>query len=372
MRRPEPLEIISPARWQDRTAPPREWLIEGVALRKTTCLFSGIGGIGKTLLMQQLMTSCAVGMPWLGKTVARCKSFALFAEDPEDEVWRRQEGICRYHAVDAGDLDDMSMLTLDQVDSPILYTASSRDPTGHPTPFWHQVEAAVYETGAELVVLDNVGAIFGGNANYPEQVRPFLQLCNRIARRINGLVVLIQHPSATGEADSLAQAGARTWRNTVRSQLIMQLPKEDKEDEPSDERVLRIGKNNYGRRAGPMRIGWTDGVFAPVALAQEAGGRLNDYQRAELRGLIATTLRREITNGARFSLANGSKFRVDTVLSKMPEYRRYAKEEVLRQAEAMLAMGQLINVTMGRSNAPQVLVRPKDVTYPGESVVRDE
>lgn len=364
------LQIISPTRWHGRVAPERDWLIDGVALKKTTMLFSGVGGIGKTLLMQQLMTASALSEPWLGKTVSPCKSFALFAEDPEEEVWRRQEGICRYYGREEGDLDDISMVTLDQIDSPILYTAHPRDPVGHPTPLWGQIEQAIYNCGAQLVVLDNVGAIFGGNANYPEQVRPFLQLCNKVARNINGVVVLIQHPSATGEMDSNAQAGARTWRNTVRAQIIMQLPKESDDEEPSDERILRIGKNNYGRRQAPLRISWQSGVFAPVTLAAERGGRLNGFEQAELRAMIATMLKKEILNGARFSLANGSKFHIATVLGKMPEFRRYARQEIAEQAEAMLALGHLVNITMGSGQRQTVVVRPADgITYPGERMV---
>lgn len=367
-----PLEVISPARWQGRHAPPREWMVDQVSLKRTTCLFSGIGGIGKTLLMQQLMTACALDQPWLGKKVAACRSFALFGEDPEDEVWRRQEGICRYYGAEAGDLDDMTMVTLDQVDSPILYTAHPRDPTGRPTPLWERVEKHVREVGAQLVILDNVGACYGGNANYPEQVRPFLQLTNKLARDIDGLVVLIQHPSATGEQDQNAQAGARTWRNTVRSQVIMQLPRESDEEEPSDERIIRIGKNNYGRREAPMRIVWQAGVFAPVSLSTEKGGRLSMFEQAELRSVIASTMRKEITNGARFSLANGSKFHIATVLEKMHGFKRFHRLEIAEQAEAMLAVGQLVNVVMGSGTRRTVIVRPSDVTYPGEKVTTND
>jgi RecA-family ATPase len=363
-----PLRTISPTRWTGRLAPDREWMIDGLCVRKTTCLFSGVGGIGKSLLAQQLMTACATGKQWLGRSVAHCKAFALFAEDPEEEVWRRQDGVGRHYTIEHGDLDDIDMMTLNELDSPVLYTASQKDPAGHMTQLWMQIEAFIRERGHQLVVLDNVNAIFGGNANYPEQVRPFLQNLNRLARDIDGLVLLIQHPSASGEADSLAQAGSRVWRNTVRSQIIMQIPKDEEEAEPSDDRVIRIGKNNYGRRAAPMRITWNDGVFVPVQIRDQGGsGRLNQFDQLELRSKILQSMRRMIAQGTTFSLAEKSRLHVASILQKAgPDWRAYSWPEIRSAADGLFNAGQLVAVTIGTGHRIVTYVRPTDVTYPGE------
>lgn len=365
----KPLRTISPTRWTGKRAPEREWMIEGLCVRKTTCLFSGVGGIGKTLLAQQLMTACATSKTWLGHQVAHCRSFALFAEDPEEEVWRRQEGVGEHYQVSHGDLDDIDMMTLNELDSPVLYGVSKADPAGHMTRLWMQIESFVRERGHQLVVLDNVNAIFGGNANYPEQVRPFLQNLNRLARDIDGLVLLIQHPSASGEGDSLAQAGTRVWRNTVRAQIIMQIPKDEDEADPSDERIIRIGKNNYGKRAPPLRISWDKGVFIPVLMSQTKGGRLTQFDELELRAKIAIALRRMIPMGTSFSLAEKSRIHVASVLKKAgPEWNGYTWAEIRSAADGMFSAGQIVAVTVGTGHRSVVYVRPNDVTYPGEKV----
>ncbi len=363
----KPLRTFSPTRWAGQTAPARDWMIEGLCVRQTVCLFSGVGGIGKSLLTQQLMTACATGKQWLGRHVTNCRSFALFAEDPQSEVWRRQEGVGRHYEIEHGDLDDIDMMSLDELDSPVLYTASQKDPAGHPTQLWLQIEAFILDRGHELVILDNVNAIFGGNANFPEQVRPFLQLLNRLARDINGLVVLIQHPSASGEVDSLAQAGSRVWRNTVRSQIIMQIPKNEEESEPSDDRIIRIGKNNYGKRAAPLRITWHDGVFVPVLTRESSGGRLTQFDQLELRAKIAQALRRMIPLGTCFSLAVKSRVHLATVLKKSgPEWNGYTFAEIKAAADGMLEAGQIVAVAVGTGHRLNMYVRPTDISYPGE------
>lgn len=362
-----PFAPISPTKWHGKEPPPREWMIEGMAVRKTTCLFSGVGGLGKTLLCQQLMSACATGSTWLGRQVPVCRSLALFAEDPEDEVWRRQMGIGRHYDIDPGDLDDVDMLTLDDVDNPTLWVSTARDPAGHPTPLWLDIVAFMRERGHQLLILDNVNAIFGGNANFPEHVRPFLQVLNQTARDINGLVLLVQHPSSAGEQDGYSQAGARTWRNTVRAQIIMGTPKEETEEEPSDERLIRAGKNNYGRRAAPIRVRWDEGVFVPVLVSDQRGGRLTQFAAAELRAKICIAMRDMIAKGNRFSLAEKARNNVGAVLKQCGgDWNGYTGREIRDSVGGMLSNGQIVTVTIGTGQRAVVLARPEGCTYPGE------
>lgn len=345
-------------------------MIEGMAVRKTVCLFSGVGGIGKTLLCQQLMTAAACGSTWLGRQVSVCRSFAFFAEDPENEVWRRQMGIGRHYGVEAGDLDDIDMMTLDDIDNPTLWSATNRDPTGHPTQQWMEIETFIRERGHQLVILDNVNAIFGANANFPEHVRPFLQRLNTLARDIDGMVLLIQHPSASGELDGYAQAGTRVWRNTVRSQLIMGMPKDDSEDEPSDERILKVGKNNYGKRGVSIRVKWDDGVFTPCLVSDTKGGRLGYVEMLELKSRILNAMRDLIPKGNKFAIAQQSKNNVGGILKRLGGmWNGYTAGEIRATVETMLSTGQIVAVTIGTGQRANVVIRPDNITYPGEIII---
>lgn len=360
-----PLATFSPIQWEGRIAPDPDWLIEDVVLRKTVALFSGPGETGKSMLMQQLMTACATEKPWLGMRVPNVRSFGLFAEDPQSVIWRRQEGINRHYCISHADLEDVEMMSIDEMDDPCLYRPTRDAQNGKPTRLWQQIVSKITEFGAQLVILDNVGAIFEANENYKEHVRPFIGLLIKLAREIDGAVVLIQHPGQAGENDGSAQSGSRSWRNSVRAQMILsRVPEEDPEN-PSDERVLRFGKANYGRRKAGMRIEWNDGLFVPCTLADQQGG-LTNLDRIELRAKVEQALRHGIARGNRYSMANGARNHIATELRRDKSWHRYAWGDINSACETMLAEGRIVLVDVKMDGHFKKCVRPLDVAYGGE------
>jgi AAA domain len=55
------------ADWSAGDPPEREWLVEGLIPMGTVTFISGDGGLGKTLLAQQLVMAAALGASWCGK-----------------------------------------------------------------------------------------------------------------------------------------------------------------------------------------------------------------------------------------------------------------------------------------------------------------
>jgi hypothetical protein len=106
---PPPMTVINPCSLQGLQVPERQWVVQDwMPVGYTTALY-GDGGTGKTLLAQQLMTSCATGRPWLGLAAKRCKVFALFCEDDENELHRRQDAINQQYGIDFSDLCGASL-----------------------------------------------------------------------------------------------------------------------------------------------------------------------------------------------------------------------------------------------------------------------
>jgi RecA-family ATPase len=364
-----PFRDFSPIEWQGQSSPRTEWVLDGVIMRKTVCLFSGKGGVGKSLLMQQLMTAAALGRPWMGIDVAPCRTFGIFAEDPKAELWRRQERINRYYDVDQGDLEDMRMVSIDEADDVALYRTSKAYPNGAPTMLFNQMINRIIETGTQLVVIDNVAAVFEANENYKEHVRPFFQTLIKLAKDIDGAVILCQHPSKDGNTQSTGLSGSQLWHSTARAQMFLHLPKEANEEEtPCDERVLRFGKANYGKRGVPLRLEWSSefNLFVPT-LAPKQDGRLDTVDWLELRSNIDRCLTERIKVGESFSLSKQTKLNVASQLRKEKAWQRYTWQEIMDACASMLRDGKLVQVQIGPPSKREVRIRPAGVTYPGEA-----
>src|SRR5690349_19288682 len=73
-----PLIPFDPTALDGAPVPERPWLVrDWVPMVRPTGLY-GAGGEGKTLLAQQLATSCAIGALWVGLPVLRCRSLLCF------------------------------------------------------------------------------------------------------------------------------------------------------------------------------------------------------------------------------------------------------------------------------------------------------
>jgi hypothetical protein len=87
----------SPLDWAElslREPPPRQWYIEHWA-GPGAILFAGRGGIGKSLLAQEIGTAAAMGINFLDQISRPLKVLMWAYEDDHDELWRRQINICR-------------------------------------------------------------------------------------------------------------------------------------------------------------------------------------------------------------------------------------------------------------------------------------
>lgn len=365
-----PLRSINPGRWAGRKAPPRDWLIEGVCLRKTVCLFNGPGSAGKSLLMLQLQTAAALGIPWLGRDVKQCRSFGLYAEDPEDEVWRRFEDIARHYGVPLEDLsEEVELLCADLIDAgPALYKAARRDAVGFMTPLWSQIRRFCVDNGRQLVIIDNAAFCYQADRIDEGQVVHFMDQLKNLAVEIDGCVMILQHPSASGMETKSGEAGSRGWNNSARSRIFLTFPPEmdDPENDPSDERVMRFMKANYGPRHKGLRIEWQDGVFVPVTISDQLGGRLATSQLIELNSLVFKAISDMFAAGERVNIERRAKNNVASILSKLPEWRPYAWAEILDSASYLVRVGRLAYPWLGPKSRRARALRPADQLFPGE------
>jgi RecA-family ATPase len=260
---PNELRVWTPALWDGQPIPARQWIVEGLISVGTVTMLSGDGGQGKSLLAQQLMTSMALGKPWLGYDLRQARTFGLFCEDDRDELQRRQADINRALDCTMADIaEDLFLTSRVNADSYLCRFERWTDAMT-PTPLWHALVHQVRESGAQLLVLDTARKTFGGNEISDRQVSQYVCLLRKLAIQIQGAVVFTLHPSNEGIASGSGITGNRAWRNEVRSMMYLTDAGKDADAKPNT-RFLRVKKSNYGAAGGKLELKWSRGVFERV------------------------------------------------------------------------------------------------------------
>ncbi len=255
--RGDDLEGVDYDKWM-RDPPPRDWMVEGCFLKGHVGLISGIGGVGKSLLCQQLCTCATMGLPWLGIPLKRGRALMLACEDDDDELHRRQRDINRSLGLDMGDVLEAGLDVIARGDRENLLMVLDR-------PTWRMRRTALFDKlylrcrrhGIQYVILDTVAKVYGGNQIDPRQVSDFVVECHRLARDLNGIVLATQHPSRSGRKEGHGESGSVQWESSVRSRLYFH-------EDAHNDLILEGRKANYGPKLKPIKLVWSRGVFEPV------------------------------------------------------------------------------------------------------------
>ncbi len=140
---PTPQTLYVPT-LQDRPIPERQWIVEDWIPKSYVTGLSGDGGIGKTLLGQQLLTCVAAGLSFLGVKTAQMKVLGVFCEDNDDELHRRQANINSYYNIEWGDLEYMQWQSWVGCDNVLMEFL--RDNVGTPTAAYEALRKEVKKT----------------------------------------------------------------------------------------------------------------------------------------------------------------------------------------------------------------------------------
>lgn len=237
----------------DREPPRREWMVEGAFPLGSCCMLSGDGGVGKSLICQQLCTAAALGLDWLGLRTTHCNTLHFMCEDDQDEALRREAAIFRHYdrsyADTEGGLHLMPRVGRDNV----LAELDRKTWRMIPTKLREQIGQYCRQHAIRLVVIDTATMCFNGNQNDERHVVDFVNSLRRLAIAIQGCVILTKHPSLSGRANGSGESGSTSWNNAVRSRLYLR-------DTP-DGTVLQGMKSNYGRKLDKIRLRYEAGVF---------------------------------------------------------------------------------------------------------------
>ena len=365
--RVKPFRVRHVGQIAGRIIPPRDWIISSVLIRRSITMFSGDGGVGKSLLMMQLQVACALGVDWLGiPTGAPIPSFGFYCEDDDDELDRRFCDICRHYGASFEDVGDKVRYAsrVGEMDNELIAFRGRGDyARPEKTATYHQVYDEVKSWGAQLIVLDTLSDIFAGNENIRYQAKTCTTMLRSLALASNGGVILNTHPSKSSLSDGSGFSGSTAWKGGVRNQMFLSKPQkreEDGDDTQTDERVLRCMKSNYGPDGAKIRLRWQDGVFVVP------GRSLGLFDKLDARRKLLDAARYLIGNGMYLSADETSRSALVTNARKLPSCRD-VPFAVLRDAQhALLDDGGLVQVEASRDRKWTVRVRPASVSYPIE------
>lgn len=254
--------------------PEREWIVPDWLPKGVVSSLSGDGGVGKTLIAQQLLYAAGVGGKWLGLDVPKLTGLGVFCEDDEDELHRRHADIKADLGYAVGNPFD-STWVWPRVGSDNLLVTFDRENRPLMSPFFAAIMAHVMAKKVELLILDTVADLFGGNEIIRAQVNYFIKsACGSFIAKAKEAgftlsVLLLSHPSQAGRNSGSGESGSTAWNNAVRARLYLTRP----EDGLPEQRVLTRKKSNYSASGDDVKVDliWQQGVLKPV---ETEGSRL--------------------------------------------------------------------------------------------------
>lgn len=245
-----------------------DWIPQG-----TVTLLAGVGGVGKTLLAQQVANAVNLGVTLFGSEVSRGPVCGLFSEDDADELRRRQARILRWmRRTSAYSSEGLHLVARVGFDNALV--AFGADRRIQRTELLYSLIRLAESTAARLVVVDNIAQVFAGSENDRHEVSAFCGALAEICNRTGAAVLLIGHPAKAAGSE---YSGSTAWEAAVRSRLFL-----DRREDGLLE--LRRAKANYASTGETVVLAYDDGVLREANPADASDG---DSQAAEAAVLVA-------------------------------------------------------------------------------------
>ena len=233
--------------------PDREFVVGDWLPRGTTIALFGGGGVGKSLLAQQLATHVANGEPIFGRSVAMGPVLGFLCEDDDDELRRRQRSILA-HLGRSANMSSDGLHIEGRAGMENTLAAFDGEHRIRVTPFFDVVESEIDRLRPALVILDNIAQVYGGAENDRHQVTAFCNLLTGWARRYHCAVLLLGHVAKVQGSEF---SGSTAWEAAVRTRLWL-----ERRDDGMVE--LHRKKANYAAQ-GSVLLEYRHGAFAEVA-----------------------------------------------------------------------------------------------------------
>jgi hypothetical protein len=249
-----------------REVPPVAELIAGLVERRVVTFLAGPGGVHKSRLALQWGLCLDAGAPIFGRTVQPATFVYLSCEDHADEVARRTQAITRRLKLPPGGSGQFWDLTADDATLAVVHDSGACEPT----PSFDKLEGWLRSiAGHKFVVVDSTYNVlrFEGSAKINEGgVKAAIALLQRLCDDADCTLLVLWHPSQSGQDRGDASGWSVAWHNAPRARLSLSAVKE--RDDAFD---LKVEKRNHGAKGQPITLHWADGALLPRADLDVAG-----------------------------------------------------------------------------------------------------
>jgi hypothetical protein len=342
----EPITVLDPSTLKGKPIRHREWIVPDWLPVGSVTLCYADGGVGKTLLAQQLMGACAIGGSWCGLNVMQCRSIGFFCEDDPDELHFRQSRINAAMGIAFSDLSETRWVS--GVGEDNLLLTFDRNEMSVRTHRFEEIRSLAISFRARLVVVDTAADTFGGNENDRSQVRQFVgRTLTRLAQDIGGAVLLNAHPSRAGLAAGGDQDGGSTaWNNSARSRWAITRQTDTDGPPDPDARLLSRRKSNYASTGATIPLRWCDGVLMTTA-ARPSDAPAEDRRAAAEEVFMSLLARCDASDMPLSTSQNASNFAPKT-FAKRPDRQGLNRKDFDQAMHALLASGRIRLAIYGR------------------------
>lgn len=284
---------------EERGLPPaRAWALDSWLGMGHVTLLAGMGGVGKSLLAQQMGTALALGREFIVKPTEARTVLYWAGEDDHDELWRRQMAISahfqsplsalrgRFHIEP---MADRQCSLFEEFHGETMRTSAMND-----------LDEQIKDLHADVVILDNIARLFGGRENDRHQVTSFIAELTAATVSTGAAVLLLGHVS---KAQNSEFSGSTAWENACRARLYFgdqppdaKEPKDgDDEEPPTDLRFLARRKANYSAR-DICTLRYEKGAY-DVIVAPSGGGVIASIRTERAKRIVIDSLGRLLIMG---------------------------------------------------------------------------
>ena len=207
------IPLCRPFPINEKSIPPRDWIIPGFLMRKQVTVLVAPSGAGKSLLTLQVGIACTLNMMWAGwRPRKKCRVLIINSEDDTDEIRRRLAAASHKMNIDQKAIADDFMLA-EIPEGVIVAKFDARSKTLVRTPDLEKIVATIITNRIDLVFVDPFAETFEGDENSNSELKWAGVLWRELARRTNAAICLVHHTKKyatgmAGDVDAARGAGA--------------------------------------------------------------------------------------------------------------------------------------------------------------------